>query len=287
MLNLPFVGTVFRRSSTRTIDVFNTVKDQDPSPSGVTAVYQYIAGAVHGRSRAMRNMLEEANSIMKLVGAQGGAENLSAAIPVAGIMPPGKRFQKSMMMSFTLMCDEAAARDIVAAPVAALVKAFAASLDDDSRDLFQKALSVSTINADGSLSYQEGALAAALGVNAEEDAALPCGLLCQIDSLSATAAEIVADVASIRDEKDVGARSARFCQILSGKSQSGLAYADLLRVLVQFVNPADISADLTVHAGGKDAHYSFNAGNASSEAAAIKKLKLAQGRFGAPPVLSD
>jgi hypothetical protein len=130
--------------------------------------------------------------------------------------------------------------------------------------MMKKVLSVATIGADGKIKYKQSAVEKVLGasINAVQEGR---NIMDQVNSFCRTATQIVVDLARIRNASDWKSQSEMLSKVMAGDSKSGLHYADILKVVVQVVEPRDVAAELIYRAERKTAskddvnvQYSFN-----------------------------
>jgi hypothetical protein len=81
-------------------------------------------------------------------------------------------------------------------------------------------------------------------------------------------------------------------RLLAGKSQSGLAYQDILAVLIQVVDPLDISADLAINVrkgikGVPDVHAHMTLTKGRPENLLLQGAGKAKQRFAKPSDIVD
>jgi hypothetical protein len=110
--------------------------------------------------------------------------------------------------------------------------------------MMRKVLSVATVAEDGSIRYGQSAVQKALGA-AADDFQENQDLMGQVSSFCRKASQIVADLIRVRAAPDWQARSAMLAKIMAGQGKSQLKYADMLKVLVQVVDPKDVSGEMT------------------------------------------
>ena len=276
LLHIPFVGTVARHNSEREVTVFNN--EVDGKVSGPVMVYEQKEGEIRHTKDSARTMLDSVNEIMRFVGTQGEGNNSAAALPVDAIQPTqganstadGEKHYKATFMAFAINFNENAVATIIAAPANMLIKAFANSLDQASRAIMMKVLSVSSIGDDGKIKNKQRDLERVLGASLDTVGNDQNSLSSQISSFCYTATRLVRDVVKIRTAGDWKARSEMLAKVIAGQGKSGLKYGEILKVLVQVVSPGDVSAELLYQAekkhGDKDdisVQYSYNSDNPS------------------------
>ncbi|MCX5784134.1 MAG: hypothetical protein NTX59_00440 [Elusimicrobia bacterium] len=277
LIHIPFVGTVARHNTEREVTVFN--KETDGKVSAPVMVYEQKEGEIRHTKESAREMLNSVNEIMRFVGTQGEGGSSTAAIPLDAIQPTqgpdstadGEKHYKATFMAFAINFNENAVANIIAAPANILIKAFANSLDEASRAIMTKVLSVSTIGADGKIKNKQsdlervlGASLSAVGDNQNNS------VMSQISSFCRTATQLVTDIIKIRTAGDWKAQANMLSKVISGGGKCDLKYEAILKVLVQVVSPGDVSAELLYQAEKKagdrndiSVQYSYNADNPS------------------------
>lgn len=262
-LHVPFSGTVMRHNSERTIGVYN---NEIAGKVGAPVMrYEQLEGEIRHSPESARAMLEGVNEIMRYVGTKGEGNSSQASIPLDQILPEGgDGHYRAAFMSFAVLFNENAIQTIIAAPAELLIKAYANSLDASASAIMKKVLSVSTIGADGKIKYKRSAVEKVLGasISAMQEGQ---NIMDQVNSFCRTATQIVVDLARIRNAKDWKSQSEMLSKVMAGDSKSGLHYADILKVVVQVVEPKDVAAELIYRAERKEAskddvsvQYSYN-----------------------------
>ncbi|MEI7528804.1 MAG: hypothetical protein WCK76_07660 [Elusimicrobiota bacterium] len=278
LLHVPFVGTVARHNSEREVSVFN--HETDGKVSAPVMVYEQKEGEIRHTKESARVMLDSVNGIMRFVGTHGEGSNSAAAIPVDAIQPAqgpdstadGEKHYKATFMAFAVNFNETAVAGIIAAPADELIKAFANTLDQASRDVMMKVLSVSTVGEDGRIKNKQRDLERVLGASLNALGNDQNSLSNQIASFCRTATQLVTDIIKIRTAGDWKAQADMLSKVIAGNGKSGLKYEEILKVLVQVVSPGDVSAELLYQAEKKpgdkndiSVQYSYNADNPSFE----------------------
>jgi hypothetical protein len=263
LIHIPFSGTVMRHNSERTVSVYNS--ELAGKVGAPVMRYEQLEGEIRHSPESARAMLQSVNEIMRYVGTKGDGNTSEAAIPVGQIVPEGgDGHYRSAFMSFAVLFNENAIQTIIAAPAEMLIKAYANSLDAATSAMMKKVLSVSTIGADGKIKYKQSAVETVLGASIS---ALQEGqnIMDQVNTFCRTATQVVVDLARVRNAKDWKSQSEMLSKVMAGGGKSGLKYGDILKVVVQVVEPKDVAAELIYRAERKKAskddvsvQYSYN-----------------------------
>ena len=103
---------------------------------------------------------------------------------------------------------------------------------------------------------------------------------------------LVADLAEARDAGTNDLRAEALARAMGGRGRSGLAYEQVLKVLVQFMDPMDVTGDfsaqienMTDKAGTVSAHLLLKKGR--GEVPLLLEAGKAKGRFAEPSILFD
>ena len=110
--------------------------------------------------------------------------------------------------------------------------------------------------------------------------------------LAGKATKLIADIFSVKKAGTAKEQTEKFASLAAGKGKSGLDSHDFLKVVVQLLDPSQISASYRADVNNKKAgksHYErelFN-GSQSDMNAAFDEVKKAEERFDDPSVLTD
>ena len=110
--------------------------------------------------------------------------------------------------------------------------------------------------------------------------------------LAATATKLIADLFSVRSAGTSQSQAERFSKLTSGKGKSGLNTSDFLKVVVQMVDPSDVSAYFEVNSRNKktgkynNSSQFFNNGKGNFDST-VSEVNEAQNRFADPAELTD
>ncbi|MDE2141778.1 MAG: hypothetical protein KGJ84_05140 [Elusimicrobia bacterium] len=309
-IDAPFVGALVKESSQRDAEVV-TYAPKGGTHADPILVYIRNQGYVRVPASSVRGTIREMNGILKLVGAQRGAAEGRFGLPTDKLVPPSPPLPQSAreadgttepsdrkgMISLTLAFNQKAVRDMLAASTDQVLRAFSASLgaahmgiiDGTDKPLMDWLIANGKYK-DGKISYDPRAADRAFPSEepgrGDEDKAR------SLSNLSEKAAGLLADLAAARGAKDNVARAAEIAKIVGGRGESGLAYEDVLRVLVQLVDPLDVTGDFVagIQATSKgvnntNAHLVLK--NGRKEVPMLKDAGETKSRFAQPSVLTD
>lgn len=264
-LNIPFVGTVMKYDSRKNVYVVNK-ESKDGAATRPVLMYQQYEGFVKRGDGTARGMLEKANGVLQYVGMNGEGTDSSNALPIGAIFPrlpvqegtdadgcptsyqPSKTYQAAVM-SFKLLINERGVQDIIFAPAQAVMKAYMNMMREVEGEIIGKVLDLFTVNKEGKVEYDYKAAwgrldVGRLDVDNCDDSTNPLNI---VRTLAYTATQVIRDLAAVKETSGWKEQSERLSKVAAGGSKSGLAYEDFLKVIVQLVKPADISADVYIH----------------------------------------
>lgn len=295
MLNLPVLGSTGNHSKQKTTYVVE--KDyKDGSSKQPVIMYTQFDGLVRGTGNTAENILDEVNDIVKYVGTKGDGINTSNTLVGEVIFPEkiinedGKTveastFYKSVVTSFNLMINENGVQDIIYAPANVILKAFFNLLDGYDKRIFKKSKDLFVIDVDGKVRYDKKAALRLFRFSGPR----PLNVMRR---LAAKATKLIADFLELRNAATDNRQSEKLSEMLSGKSNSGLSASDMLKVVVQMIDPSDVSASFEMNSRNKKAGKSeyqtqmFNhKGVNFSET--LSEVEEAENRFSDPSVLTD
>lgn len=295
--NTPFVGPLVKDLETRHVDVI-TDAPRGQAPSEPIAVYIHNQGFLRLSVSRVGQMVEDANGVLRLAGsARTGRPDPSMELPAAKFLPqprpeePGadgrERTEPSDQkgwMSFTLVMNQKAVQAALSASTSEVLKAFAASVPLADRT-WAEWLAANGKLEDGKLVYDQRRAREELSIREDQDTGW-------LTKLSREAAGVAADVASAAGESSPEGRARGLAKAFSMENASGLPPQDVLRVLVQFMDPMDLTGHFatatngSTHAAAKlQASYELKKGRA--EVAMLREAGETRGRFAENGALND
>lgn len=246
-INIPWVGKRHKRSVKQNVYVVNYEK-AGSEVSEPSIVYQRYDGIVRKSEKTVNGMIQDVNDIMKYAGMNGEGVNLENTIDTDSLFPnlgDGRRQYKSAVMSFSMVFTQTAVRDIINAPVQGILKAFLNILEGEDRNIISKVAHLLNVNEDGKVKYDWRKVTRILdkefGWDFDDDTneESPIDI---VRGICYKASRVLADFASIRNAADWKEQSKRLAAVLGGKGKSRMGYSPMLKIIVQFVDPANLYA---------------------------------------------
>lgn len=294
--NAPFLGPLVKDLESRNVDAIAYRPDGGPA-EGPIAVYVNNRGMLRLPQSEVERAVEDANSILRLAGAaraegpKPGMEiPLRDFLPEAEVPQPAGRAgapeaepaDRKGWLSFTLVMNRKAVEAALSASSAEVLKAFARATSPGDRGLARWLVENARLER-GELVYDES--------RAKEDLGLHDGESRWMRKMSLEAAGLARDVAEAAAETDPIARAEKFAKAFSHESHSGLSHRDVMRVLVQFADPMDLTGDFVsaIEGMGKapdaKAHYVLK--KMRPEVPVLKEAGQARSRFVDGSILTD
>lgn len=306
-INVPILGKIFKHNTNQNFYVVN-YEDRDGRISDAAVVYQRYEGYIKHDERDARGMVANMNEILKYAGTQGSGVNNDFMVNVDALFPrldpanatdtdewgdpvyDTKRY-KSAIMSFSLVFTQQAVSSILLADSNTILKAVLNVMEGLDREILQKISHLFKFGSDNKVDYDWKA-ARKLLASYETDQFDPFTV---VRSFCLNVTNIVADVASVRNEGDPKAKSKRLAEVLGGKGRSRVGYENMMQVLIQLVSVKDIYAKLDLNTdkrikGEENISNSYNMYNSNLQAGYGEQLNAANAlrdRFADPSVLSD
>ena len=251
-LDIPILGQMFTRNTQKDADVV-VHRGADGKADGPAIVYVQQEGFVRQDGKDAREMAERADELMSLAGARGNGENAATALPVDGLFPE-KDGQK----------DPRYQRG-----VSALTVVLSAEAVQEILSATPQAVVAACRNAADAITprFFHGA-----------------------DYLAQAAASLAKTLGRAAKAATPEAQAKAIANLLSGSAKHGLEYGKVLDVLVQLVDPLQISAEYFVDAvkakGGETrARYLLNPD--SGDQKLLEAAAEARARFQQPSPLTD
>lgn len=210
-IDLPFVGPLIKRTSDRSVDAVTYAAPGAPAGDPML-VYIRDEGFLREWASSVREPLEQINGVLALAGAQRGFSSNGMELPVDRLDPPSPPVISKAPHDDPQKSEANDRQGWMS---------FALAFD-------QRA--VRDILAAPAESAARAVRAAFGGESTEE--------------LSRRTAGVLADLAAARGAATNEERAQALTRMIGGRGRSGLSYEDVMRVLVQFVDPADLRGDL-------------------------------------------
>lgn len=295
-LHVPFMGPLSKDNDQRHVEVVTYAPSGKPQGEPIM-VYIRNKGLLRLPADSVAENVEELNSILRLTGARRGEDGSRLTIPLKVVPPPtpvvsidakhdmtGPKevSDRSGTVSMTLVFDQKAVRECVSAASGEVLKAFAASVGISDRTMAEW-LAANGRMEGRRLVYDQNA-ARAVFKGEDDDRWLRM--------LSQQAAGLVVDLAAVRDAKDNDEKAHLLAKAVAGKGESGLSYENVLKVLVQFIDPMDLSGDFSASVkcsskDCKDVNVHLVLKKNRPEATLLKDAGEAKSRFAEPSILYD
>lgn len=310
VLDIPFLGEYHKHNTQRTSQVI-TSRDGEGNATEPVAVFVRQEGFLRSNSVAARDMAVEADEITRLIGVRGNGTNDRTSLPVEQLFPAdslmlppsahGPRDQHNGpqakgyhrgLSAFTMVFNRKAVADIVNAPADVVMRSYVNALGYAERSMMERVLPHLALAADGEISYKEKDALEALGYSGgwrDENAR---GAMAELASLASRATAVLRDLARARDAGTVEERAARFLDVMAGDGDSGLKNEDILKVLVQLVDPADVAGEFFVNVekrrkGEKDVNARLLLNDKLADSGFIGEASRNRARFAEPSILTD
>lgn len=308
-IDIPLLGEMTMNHTQKTAQVISKV-DKDGAVSEPAAVFVRQEGFLRSAAGTARDMAEEADDIASLLGTRGEGRNARTALPVEALFPkdslllpdthrgprdssdfPRHKQYHRGISAFTLAFGRKAVADIIAAPAEVVLKSYVNALGYAEQEMMKRVLPLMSLKADGTLEYSRREAEKALGYSDWRDEGSR-EAMAELSSLASKATDVLRDLAAARNAKTPQERADRFRDLMAGDGQSGLAYEDILKVMVQLVDPADVSAEFFVNVekrrkGEKDVAARLLLNPNAGDGLMIGEASRDRARFAEPSVLTD
>lgn len=287
-----FIGPFVEADTRYSVLAFS--KAEGGASSDPVMVFMVQAAVANHTDDQLRELLKEVGGITRLVGARGGAGDPRVGLPIELKTPPDPKtgLYKQGVGAFTVVLGEKALRSIAKASERDVLRAFANAMDPLAglRTEMEWVVANGRI-VDGRLEYDEDALARRF------DSDYPQGMRSELVStvgiIAGGAMRLAREVAGLGRAEDGtqasgAARAERFRDLVGGGSKSRLSYVDVVKVLVQLADPADVHAEFFYRIKGEKTstgYLVFNPGLA--DLAKVRLADKALQRFDPPSRLLD
>jgi len=253
---------------------------------------QVQEGFLRESASSSRGIAQRADEIMRLTGADGRGANTRTSLPVEDLFPRregdnGRRSFKRGMMSLTVAFHQRAVQDILHSETRAIIRAYANTLSGETRKMMLAVLERGTISKNGGIEYSRGEISEETGIDIHRDDNPYANLY----RAARKATKIVRDIRQAAETIGAEKQTAAILDLFAGAGESGLAYDDIVKVLIQLVDPSDVTAEFYVQVIKKikdekdiGARYVLHEGGESELLEAMTRAKT---RFAHPPELKD
>lgn len=307
--DIPFLGEMTMNHTQKTAQVISSVAG-DGTVSEPAAVFLRQEGFLRSAASDARDMAQDADEISSLIGVRGEGRNARTSLPVEALFPkdslmlpasshgprdmdsgPRHKTYHRGISAFTLTFSREAVADIISAPNETVLKSFVNALGYAEQEMMKRVLPLMNLKDDGTLDYDRRAAEKALGYDHWRDEGSRQAMA-ELSHLASQATRVIQDLAAARDAATPKERAERFYEAMAGDGRSGLAYEEILKVMVQLVDPADVSAEFFINVekrrkGEKDVATRLLLNPNAGDGAMIGEASRDRARFAEPSVLVD
>ncbi|MBI3552332.1 MAG: hypothetical protein HY077_07425 [Elusimicrobia bacterium] len=289
-IGVPFMGTLVRHNSRDSV-VAVSRRDSRGVEEPPVVVYVQQEGFTRVMDSIVEGMVERADAVMRYAGTRGRGTNPRTSLPPGPWTrtpppepneggPQGRLYKKGVM-ALTITLNDRAISSLKAASAEDIVRSYINTVKDpEPRRALDWAIDHGTVRPDGWLDCDETGLAGQLR---QENALRDVRFRLYI------AQTLVEDLRRLRQSPNP---AEKLRDIVAGSIQ--FSYDDVMKVLVQLVDPADLSAEFMIAA---DATAEKNqkgkvAGRLmihekNAESATVTEMNKTLGRFSPPSKLTD
>lgn len=287
--NVPFVGPIVKDLEHRNVDVV-TYAPTGGKTEAPFAVYIHNQAFLRLPASSVTRGIEDANAVLRLAGAaRRGGTDRTMEIPVPRVEPvpegSAEPADQKGWVSMTMVINQKAVGEALSASADELLKAYAAGTSLSDRTMAEWLVKNGRLEGDR-LVYDPA--------QAARDLAFQEGDNSQswLAGMSRKAAGMVRDIGEASSAATPEERAAKLAKAFSHENRSGMSHTDVFRVLIQFIDPLDLSGDFIAasegtskRAVGVKAHYVLKKGRA--EVARLSDAGATRGRFADGSVLQD
>lgn len=293
LFDIPLIGQVKKTHRERSARVF-TYRDKDGAVSDPMAIYVEQSGFLRRGDGTAFELARRSDEMLQLLGTKGRGRNLKAALPMALVAPDpnaDKKTWKRGLSTLTVGFSPKAVTDIIASTAETVLRAVANVHESSlAMTMVEWALSHGTWNKEGELEYDSFRLAEALGLrwggDRNDDERQRAWAIMR--GLVSDAADIMKDFAAAAMAPTPQKRAEKFLEIMKGDGESGMEYEEIMRILVQLVDPMDVSAEyFTQISRDKQDIKARLALHGAKQDPRIEAMARARNRFIEPTFLSD
>lgn len=245
---------------------------KDNSYFGAETVTAGVPGQPHGEpilvysanhdflrlpASTVKGSIQEMNSVLALAGARRGAGR-SLVLPAEKLVPPPpperqadpdrnlpEWSDRKGALSLTVVLNQRAARDAVSASAADILEAVHAAAAADMTQITGWLVKNGRVEG-GKIVYDREAARRDLGDHVHRD--LPS----ELADLSKQTAALLADFAWIRSSSSNEERAERTARVVAAQGSSRLPYDQVLKIMIQYVDPLDMTGDFVANIQGVD-----------------------------------
>ncbi|MBI5247758.1 MAG: hypothetical protein HY923_11320 [Elusimicrobia bacterium] len=284
--NIPFLGPMVKNLESRNVEFVTYAADGQPH-SEAFGVYMHNQAFLRLPASSVSSGVEDVNAVLRLAGAarRGGVDR-TMEIPVPRVERLEGRAEgadQKGWVSLTMVINQKAVRDALAATAPELLKAYAVGTKPEDRPWAEWLVKNGRLE-NGRLVYDQAQAKRDLDIREGGDSWLA--------NMAGRAAGLVTDMADAASAPNNEDRAQRFAKVFSHENRSGMGHADVFRVLIQFIDPLDVTGDFVAavdgaHKGAAEikAHYVLKKGR--SEVDKLGDAGATRGRFADGSIMTD
>ncbi|UPT75537.1 MAG: hypothetical protein M0D55_07635 [Elusimicrobiota bacterium] len=287
--NVPFLGPIVKDIESRNVE-FVTYAPNGQEHQAPFGVYMHNQAFLRMPASTVTGGLRDANEILSLAGAaRTGGRDRTMGIPLPQVPPVPEdgveaNDQKGWT-SLTMVISPKAVADAATASAQELLKAWAFATKAEDRTMAEWLVANGRLE-NGRMVYDQAQAARDLGWDAQQSHQS------WLQNMAGRAAGLVGDMAEAAGAASATERSAALARAFSHENRSGMGHADVFRVLIQFIDPLDVTGDFVaaVDSAGRrgtkiQAHYVLKKGRA--EVAGLSDAGATRGRFADGSIMTD
>jgi hypothetical protein len=242
LLDIPFLGTAFKFKSQDNVMIAGYLNPQDAAEAPI-AVFVQQEGFVNFGNSFTEGMVERVNQVMQFAGVRGNGINARTILPLSVKPTDNHEMYRRGFSALTIVLTDTAMQSIRSASPLDVLRSYINAMSEDS-DL--KAVMASAVDNSIAIEHSSGALLD--GRRIARDLNLTQEDRARVRAEFDTVTKLIGDIAKTGADKDgnmltTEQQSVAWRDMVAGKSKARLPYADLMKVLLQLVNPKDLSAE--------------------------------------------
>ncbi|MBI5209613.1 MAG: hypothetical protein HY927_06515 [Elusimicrobia bacterium] len=268
-LSVPFLGQLFNYNARRSVMTF-THKDKDGAALPPSVIFVHQEGYTKQSEDNARSLAVEVSEIMQLAGTRGQGVNPRTALPLDKVFPmtprqdtpwtedgppardTGPSYARGMG-AFTVVLGEKAISDILNAKPEEVIRAFVAASDSYEKEALRWAVANGKVASDGAVDFDwRKSPYYRPWSPSDENQSDPEG---DVRRSLRDAGKLVRRLQEARALRPDGSsdpgeanRQAQALRDIVGSGAGGMAYDDIMKVLVQLTDAKNVSAEFVVSA---------------------------------------
>ena len=259
-INIPIIGAQFKHNSQKNIYVVNR-ETADGKVSKPVMFYQKYEGFVRDNDISARGMIDGVNDVLKYAGMKGEGTTNENMLSSAGIFPPALqgppvrtsphsqgesarniKIYRAAVVAFKLVFSEKAVQDIIFAAPNLIMKAYMNVMRETHAAILSKVMDLFRVNEKGKVDFDSGAARKRLNIDAiAGHATNPLDI---VRTLAGAATSFIKSIMSLKNASGWKEQSEQLAKV---SATGGMKYDDFMKVVIQMVDPKDISSELYIH----------------------------------------